>query len=269
MMFDIFLIMTANLQLHYNIYASDMFGIFADKHPKPMIKVFKQPLLLVFTLILIFSCGETGKQAPPVESQSNSSEASTEQPAKRKKVVLFFGNSLTAGYGLENHESFPSLIQARIDSLGLNYEVINAGVSGETTATGSNRVKWVLERQPVDVFVLELGANDGLRGTPVTETKQNLEKIIETVRGIYPQAVIILAGMMVPPSMGPEYSAAFTKVFPEVAESMNVKLIPFLLDDVAGIDSLNLPDGIHPNAQGQKIVCDNVWETLATVLPRP
>jgi acyl-CoA thioesterase-1 len=234
-----------------------------------MINPFKTPYLPLLSLIFILSCSDS---TPPEQSgESKNAEVASEsaKPEERKKFILFFGNSLTAGYGLESHESFPSLIQARIDSLGMSYEVINAGVSGETTATGSNRVKWVLERQPVDVFVLELGANDGLRGTPVAETKKNLEKIIDTVRGIYPQAVIILAGMMVPPSMGPEYSAAFTKVFPEVAESMNVKLIPFLLEDVAGIDSLNLPDGIHPNAQGQKIVCDNVWETLASVLPRP
>lgn len=234
-----------------------------------MTNAFKTPVLLVFALIFILSCTDSTPPEQSGEATNAAVEAENAEPKERKKVILFFGNSLTAGYGLESHESFPSLIQSRLDSLGMSYEVINAGVSGETTATGSNRVKWVLERQPVDVFVLELGANDGLRGTPVAETKKNLEKIIDTVRGIYPQAVIILAGMMVPPSMGPDYSAAFTKVFPEVAESKNVKLIPFLLDDVAGIDSLNLPDGIHPNAQGQKIVCDNVWETLEGVLPRP
>lgn len=234
-----------------------------------MIHALKTPVLLAFSLIFILSCTDSTPPEQSGEAKNATVETANGEKKERKKVILFFGNSLTAGYGLESHESFPSLIQARIDSLGMSYEVINAGVSGETTATGSNRVKWVLERQPVDVFVLELGANDGLRGTPVAETKKNLEKIIDTVRSIYPQAVIILAGMMVPPSMGPEYSSAFTKVFPEVAESKNVKLIPFLLDDVAGIDTLNLPDGIHPNAQGQKIVCDNVWETLQTVLPRP
>lgn len=214
-------------------------------------------------LFLLVSCGGNEEKPAPVAADTSAS-ASTANTKKR--VILFFGNSLTAGYGLEHHESFPSLIQDRLDSLGMAYEVINAGVSGETTATGSNRVKWVMEQQPVDVFVLELGANDGLRGVPVTETKENLGKIIDTVREINPDVVILLAGMMVPPSMGPEYSAAFQKVFPEVATEKNVKLIPFLLDDVAGIDSLNLEDGIHPNATGQKIVRDNVWEILKGVI---
>lgn len=206
----------------------------------------------------------------PSENLSNDQKVSTEISESGskapKKVLLFFGNSLTAGYGLELSQSFPMLIQAKLDSLGYEYEVINAGVSGETTATGSNRVKWVTERQKIDVFVLELGANDGLRGVPVDETRRNLKKIIDTVRETYPEVKIVLAGMMIPPSMGPEYTTAFTKVFPEIAAEKNTALIPFLLKDVAGIDSLNLQDGIHPNATGQKIVAENVWEVLKEVL---
>ncbi len=216
----------------------------------------------LITAITFASCASndapsTGASSEPAVSESRDSA---------KKSILFFGNSITAGYGLESHETFVSILQRRIDSLGYNYELINAGVSGETTATGSNRVNWVMEQQQVDIFVLELGANDGLRGVPVSETYKNLVAIIDKVRAVNPHVKIILAGMMIPPSMGPEYSSAFQKLYPAVAEEKKVKLIPFILNDVAGIDSLNLPDGIHPNAAGEKIVAENVWEVLKTVV---
>lgn len=179
-----------------------------------------------------------------------------------KKVILFFGNSITAAYGLESADAFTTLMQTRLDSLYGSYEVINAGVSGETTASGKNRVKWVIEKQRVDIFVLELGANDGLRGLPVKETKANLESIIDQVREKHPGVLIILAGMMIPPSMGHEYSKSFQKIFPDVAKNKDALLIPFVLENVAGIDSLNLPDGIHPNAAGEKIVLENIWAVL-------
>lgn len=224
-------------------------------------------LLIAF---IVFStgiaCNSSSENKSIAEKPAAVSSEETSSTERQKKIILFFGNSLTAAYGLESHESFPSLIQTRLDSLGHDYEVINAGVSGETTATGSNRVKWVVERQPIDIFVLELGANDGLRGVPVEETQRNLEKIIDLVREVYPNVKILLAGMMIPPSMGPEYSMAFGEVFANVASSKNVSLIPFLLEDVAGIDSLNLPDGIHPNAQGQKIVAENVWREVEKML---
>jgi acyl-CoA thioesterase I len=226
-------------------------------------------IVLFIALVLLYafpSCtNPNNKNETRAESTEAASRDSLETPA-RKKVILFFGNSITAAYGLEPNESFTTLIQARLDSLGGNYEVINAGVSGETTATGSNRVTWVIERQPVDIFVLELGANDGLRGVPVKETKANLEKIIDIVRNTHPEVKIILAGMMVPPSMGPDYSRDFQKIFPEVAREKNVALIPFILENVAGIDTLNLADGIHPNATGEKIVMENVWRVLETML---
>lgn len=191
-----------------------------------------------------------------------SSEASLSGKTESRKVILIFGNSLTAGYGVEQDESFPALIQARIDSLGLPYEVINAGVSGETTATGLNRIDWVLDRQAVDIFILELGANDGLRGLPPEQTKKNLETMIAKVRKAHPEAEIILAGMMVPPSMGPEYSAAYNRIYPELAAETDVALIPFLLDRVGGVDSLNQADGIHPNPAGNVVVRENVWAVL-------
>jgi acyl-CoA thioesterase-1 len=181
------------------------------------------------------------------------------------KTIIFFGNSLTAGFGLEPKEAFSAIIQQKIDSLKLPYKVVNAGLSGETTAGGVERVDWILKQQ-VDVFVLELGANDGLRGTPVAVTKENLIKIIDKVRNKNPQAKILLAGMEAPPNMGSKFVTDFKGIYQSIAKEKNVALIPFLLQDVAGKKELNLPDGIHPTAQGQKIVAETVWKSLKTLL---
>ena len=192
--------------------------------------------------------------------------AAANDTTQSEKVILFFGNSLTAGYGLEPSEGFPALIQQKLDSLGYEYRAVNAGLSGETTASGVSRLEWVLERQPVDIFVLELGANDGLRGIEPAETQENLNTIIEKVRAANPEVEIVLAGMMVPPNMGPEYAERFQQVFPEVAEAKDVTLIPFLLENVAGEPELNQADGIHPTAEGQEIVAQTVWEVLNPLL---
>ena len=181
------------------------------------------------------------------------------------KNILFFGNSLTAGYGLEPAQAFPSLIQNKIDSAGLKYKVVNAGVSGETTAGGNSKIDWIL-KQPIDIFILELGANDGLRGIPVNETKRNLQAIIDKVKGKYPQAKIILAGMQIPPNMGADYTTAFKNVFTDLAASNSLALIPFLLEGVGGNRALNLPDGIHPSAEGHKIIAENVWKFIEGIL---
>lgn len=183
----------------------------------------------------------------------------------RVKTILFFGNSLTAGYGLRPSESFPSLIQQKIHSKGLWYEVVNAGVSGETTFGGNNRIDWVL-KDPVDIFVLELGVNDGLRAVPVAETKRNLQSTIDKVKARYPEAQLVLAGMQVPPYYGERHASDFRKIFPELAEKNDMSLIPFLLEGVAGKRTLNLPDGAHPSAEGQKIVAENVWTVLKNIL---
>ena len=180
-------------------------------------------------------------------------------------MILFFGDSLTAGYGLDKGEAFPEILQQKIDSLELSYRVVNAGLSGETTSGGKNRIDWVL-KQNVDVFVLELGANDGLRGIPVAETKNNLQEIIDFVREQNPEIEIILAGMQIPPNMGQEYTREFRAIFPDLAEENNVNLIPFLLEDVAGIPELNQQDGIHPTAEGQEILAENVWDVLKPIL---
>lgn len=224
----------------------------------------RNPLLLLIFLWVV-ACQSSGEQS--VEASENAVAADTATDvAPPEQVILFFGNSLTAGYGLEPSEAYPALVQQKLDSLGYDYRTINAGLSGETTASGNSRLEWVLERQPVDVFVLELGANDGLRGIEPTETQRNLEAIIEKVRTANPDVEIILAGMMVPPNMGNEYTDRFQQIFPEVAEQQDVSLIPFLLEDVAGEPDLNQADGIHPTAEGQRIVADNVWKVLQPVL---
>lgn len=177
------------------------------------------------------------------------------------KVIMFFGDSLTAGYGLSTKEAFPALIEKKLNKNGKSAKVVNAGLSGETTAGGLSRIDWVL-RQPIDIFVLELGANDGLRGLPVEQTQKNLEAIIQKVKKKYPDAKIVLAGMMVPPNLGDDYTTRFGKIFPAVAKKHNATLIPFLLQDVAGDEKLNLSDGIHPNVEGHKIVANNIYKIL-------
>ncbi len=202
------------------------------------------------------------------ESQNGSQNQQTEENAAKDSPtqnVVFFGNSLTAGYGLDISEAFPARVQEFIDSLGYDYEVINAGLSGETTASGNSRIDWVLKNK-IDVFVLELGANDGLRGIPTTETQKNLQEIIDKVSKKYPKSKIVLAGMQVPPNMGEEYSSDFRSIFPELAERNEIALIPFLLQDVAGEPELNLEDGIHPTPYGHQIVAGTVWRVLRKVL---
>lgn len=173
---------------------------------------------------------------------------------------------MSAAYGLENKkDGFVGLIRSRIDSLGLEYEVVNAGLSGETTGGGVNRVDWVIS-DPVDIFVLELGGNDALRGLEPEVAEQNLQKIIDKVKTKYPEAKIVLAGMQAPQNLGNEYTDRFAKIYPDLAEKNDTSLIPFLLEKVGGVADMNLPDGIHPNLQGHRIVAENVWETLKEVV---
>ncbi len=226
----------------------------------------KTAVKIVLTALLftgMAACGD-GSREQVKRKTVQANQATVRAP---EKYIIFFGNSLTAGYGIEQGEAFPALIQKRLDSLGLAYTVVNAGLSGETTASGVNRVEWVVSQQPVDVFVLELGGNDGLRGIDVAETRKNLLTIIEKVRQKHPDARIILSGMMVPPNMGPKYSKDFMAVFPAVAKTANVKLIPFILERVGGEKELNLEDGIHPTPEGHKLVAENVWEVLKEVIP--
>jgi acyl-CoA thioesterase-1 len=182
--------------------------------------------------------------------------------------VLFLGDSLTAGYGLPAEQAFPALVQERIDAAGLDYRVVNAGVSGDTSAGGRRRIDWLL-RQPVAVLVLGLGGNDMLRGRDAASLRENLRTIIDKTRAAHPDVRVVLAGMRAAPNLGRSYVEAFEAVFPELARETDAVLIPFLLEGVAADPELNQPDGIHPTAAGQRVVADTVWRTLEPLLRAP
>jgi len=221
----------------------------------------------VFAFLLIpalFSCNSEKKQEE--SDLGDSVKTATKMPTGKKKTIVFFGNSLTAGYGLDDPSlAFSGLIQKRIDSLGLAYKVINAGVSGETTSGGNSRIDWLL-KQPLDIFVLELGGNDGLRGIPVSETRKNLQQILDKVKAKYPDAKLVLAGMQIPPNMGQKYANEFKAVYKELADKNNITLIPFLLQGVGGESKLNQADGIHPTVEGHRILAENVWIIIKDLL---
>lgn len=181
------------------------------------------------------------------------------------KTILFFGDSITAGLGVDNSQAFPALIQDRLDSLGMDYEVINGGLSGETSAGGLRRIDWVLQRE-IDIMVLELGGNDGLRGIELSSTKENLQQIINKVQAKYPEVKIIVAGMQVPPNLGTEYTRQFEVMYPELAEENDLPLIPMIMDKIGGDDELMQGDGLHPTPEGHKVIADTVWEFLEPIL---
>jgi acyl-CoA thioesterase I len=181
------------------------------------------------------------------------------------KNILFFGDSLTAGYGLSTEEAFPALLEKELNKPAVQVKVTNAGLSGETSAGGLSRIDWVL-RQPVDIFVLELGANDGLRGLPLDQTRKNLQAIIDKVKAKHPDVKLVLAGMMVPPNLGKTYTDEFKNIYPELAKKNKATLVPFLLDGVAGDEKLNLPDGMHPNVEGHKIVAKNLVKVIGPLI---
>jgi acyl-CoA thioesterase-1 len=180
-------------------------------------------------------------------------------------VILFLGTSLTAGLGVEPEEAYPALIEQKIDSAGYAFQVVNAGLSGETAAGGLRRVEWLLS-QPVGVLVLELGANDALRGQDLADTRRNLQAIIDRTRAAHPDAAIVIAGMEAPPNMGGAYTSEFRWIFPALAARNGAALIPFLLDSVGGVPELNQADGIHPTAAGHRIMAENVWKVLEPIL---
>ncbi len=184
---------------------------------------------------------------------------------QNQKTVLFFGDSITAGYGLDEEQAYPALIQQKVDSLGMDHSMVNAGLSGETTAGGARRVDWILQ-QEIDVFVLGLGGNDGLRGIDPENTRENLQTIINKVREKDADIQIVLAGMEAPPNLGEQYTSRFRQVFADLAEENDLIFIPFLLEDVAAVRELNQPDGIHPTAEGQQIIADNLWKVIKPLL---
>ena len=189
------------------------------------------------------------------------------QEKEGRRTILFFGDSLTAGYGLDEERAFPKVIQGKIDSLGMDFEVVNAGLSGETSSGGLRRVDWLLRRQ-VDVLVLALGANDALRGVPLVVTQKSLQGIVDKVKGKYADVKVVIAGMEAPPNLGEEYTKGFREIFKGLAERNDAALVPFLLEGVAGVPALNLPDRIHPTEEGHRILAENVWRVLEPVLKK-
>jgi acyl-CoA thioesterase-1 len=216
-----------------------------------------------FYLLFVLAAWITSCSASTEKKQAEEGNQVVDSTAN--KTILFFGNSLTAGYGIDPEESFAGRIQTRLDSLKKEFRVINGGLSGETTAGGLSRLDWFLEEEPY-LFVLELGGNDGLRGIALTETKKNLLAIVDKVQAKYPNTKIILAGMQIPPNMGQEYTEEFKAIYPAVAKEKNIELIPFLLEGVAGNPDLNLPDGIHPTAEGHRLVMETLWPYISKVL---
>jgi acyl-CoA thioesterase I len=221
---------------------------------------------------LVVAIGCSGASDPAADSRpaarvepAAEAPAASHAPSGRPRIV-FLGDSLTAGYGLPSHEAVPSLIQARLDAGGYQYEVVNAGVSGDTSAGGLSRLDWSLQGD-VDVLVVELGANDGLRGLPAAAMRRNLGEIITRAkaRGIR----VLLTGMEAPPNYGPAYTSEYRQVFADLAREHQVAFIPFFLEGVAGIPDLNVADGIHPNPAGARIVESTVWRALEPLLDRP
>jgi acyl-CoA thioesterase-1 len=226
-------------------------------------------LCYILPLLFIFSCGSDKKEnitSENIDAEPTEESQITETSENNSGTILFFGDSITAGYGLDDSaNAFPGLIQEKIDSLNLNYTVINSGLSGETTAGGKSRIDWILN-QDIDIFLLELGANDGLRGVPLSETRANLQAIIDTVQEKSPDTKIILAGMQLPPNMGQDYTTEFKELFIEIAATNDIAFIPFILKDVGGIADLNQNDGIHPTKEGHKIIAQTVWEVLEPIV---
>jgi acyl-CoA thioesterase-1 len=230
----------------------------------------RRSLLIILTLTLggalVSACSAPASSEAPASSSASPAPASAPAPAPNaanRPEVVFLGDSLTAGLGLPPELSFPALIQERIDARGLPFAVVNAGVSGDTSAGGLRRLEWALQGRP-RVLVVALGGNDGLRGLPPEELRKNLAVIIE--RAQQAGIEVILAGMEAPPNNGPDYTARFRRVYPELARTYEVPLIPFLLEGVAGDPALNQADGIHPNPDGARRVADTVWQALEPVL---
>jgi acyl-CoA thioesterase-1 len=185
--------------------------------------------------------------------------------AETPKRIVVLGDSIAAGYGVDPDEAYPAVLQRKIDEAKLPYTVVNAGLSGDTTAGGLRRIDWIL-KQPVDILIIELGGNDGLRGLPISHTRANLQSIIDRIRTKYPKAQIIVAGMKMPANMGADYTSEFEKVFAEIAEKNKTALVPFVLENVGGKVELNQPDRIHPTPAGHQIVAQNIWPVLQKLL---
>jgi acyl-CoA thioesterase-1 len=214
-------------------------------------------------VVLVFAACSTSKPASTISSAANKPLATPQFTGNKPKIIAF-GDSLTAGFGLAEKESYPYLLQQKLRADGYDYEVVNAGVSGDTTLGGLERADWVLEQDNAKIVILELGANDLLRGMPVGKMKDNLDKIIRKAKE--KNLTVLLCGMVAPPTMGPQYQREFSTAFPDLASEHKIAYLPFLLDRVALNKDLNQADGIHPNPEGEKIMTDNIYKALKPLL---
>jgi acyl-CoA thioesterase-1 len=211
-------------------------------------------------------CADRPPGVPPTDAAADPAPAAS---GESRPVVLFLGTSLTAGYGLPTPDlAFPAIIQAKLDSAGYNLRVVNAGISGESSAGALARIDWLMDRERVAVLVVETGANDGLRGQDPDSVKARIQAIFDRARQEDPPPKLVLAGMEALPNLGRDYVRRFREIYPELARANDAALVPFLLTDVAGVDSLNQGDGIHPTAAGQRVVAETVWRVLESVLTR-
>jgi len=214
------------------------------------------PLTIGVWLVLLLCGASLGRAQTPAPNPPNH---------MKSKTIVIMGDSLAAGFGVEPDEAFPALLQKKIADAGWKDTVVNAGVSGDASADGLGRIDWLLRRR-VDVFILELGGNDGLRGIPASETRTNLQAILDRVKAKYPRAQLVVAGMLMPVNLGADYREAFRKIFPELAAQNRAALVPFLLEGVAAKTELMQPDRIHPNAAGHRLVAETVWRILEPLL---
>src|SRR5687767_3515782 len=222
-------------------------------------------IALTLAVAIASACSDAPDAAPAAAPAPAPAPVSEPARADTRRVIVFVGTSLTAGYGVGADLAFPAVIQQKIDSAGLPFRVVNAGISGETSAGGLRRIDWSLQL-PLDVLVLELGANDGLRGIDPAEMRRNLDAILKRTRERYPSAAIVLTGMEAPPNLGDVYTSRFRRAFTDLAREHGALLVPFLLEGVAAQPGFNIEDGIHPNLHGHRIIAENVWRVLGPLL---
>jgi acyl-CoA thioesterase I len=222
-----------------------------------------------FVIMLVLTAGCGGQSDGRTGERDSTTVAAPAEGPSDRPIVLFLGTSLTAGYGLSNQAlAYPALIQAKLDSAGREFRVVNAGVSGESSAGALARIDWLLQQNPAAVLVIETGANDGLRGQDPDSVRGRIQQIIDHARRLSPPPRIVLLGMQALPNLGAGYARRFSAIYPALARANDAVLVPFLLQDVAGVDSLNQDDGIHPTATGQRILAENVWRVIEEVTRR-
>jgi len=229
-------------------------------------------LIIATFTVFSFGCQQAAQPAEQPRAAVSANPLATPAPAtistdaESLPTIVAFGDSLTAGYGLSHDESYTTLLQQRLDKSGYKYRVVNAGVSGDTSAGGARRVDWALQSGNVKILILELGGNDGLRGLPVAEMRKNLASIIERAQA--QEVTVILAGMEAPPNFGSDYTGEFRQAFRDLAKQYKTPFIPFVLDGIGGLAEFNQSDGIHPNAKGEKVMTENVWKVLEPLLEK-